>query len=156
MTDGKLNDMMEAAKVQKLETKELDNRKDVEAADVEAQPGSEPEPSVEGTGGGSAYDCHASVCSSTAISVDECKRMTEQVRPAPTQISPELRSAWEQCEALQAELAAMSVPITAKEPAESLGTAAATALPVLPALPVRVEDRKEDPAPLDRNRSFEQ
>merc|ERR1719478_592778 len=125
MTDGKLNDMMEAAKVQKLEKKVAHAPKDIEAVDVEAQPGSEPEPSVEGTGGGSAYDCHASVCSSTAISVDECKRMTEQVRPAPTQISPELQSAWEQCEALQAELAAMSGPIATKAVPESPEMAAA-------------------------------
>merc|ERR1719375_2537285 len=125
MTDGKLNDMMEAAKVQKLEKKvPTDAPKYTESADVEAQPGSEPEPSVQGTGGESAYDCRASVCSSTAISVDECKRMTEQVRPAPTQISPELQSAWDQCEALQAELAAMTVPIAGSAAAESTVIAA--------------------------------
>jgi hypothetical protein len=81
--------------------------------------------------------------------------MTEQVRPAPTQISPELQSAWEQCEALQAELAAMSVPIAAKatESPEMAATAKeAQGLPV----PVG-NDRKEDTdALLDRNRSFEQ
>merc|ERR1719321_2580186 len=127
MTDGKLDDMMEAAKVQKLEKKvTTDVAKESDAADVEAQPGSEPEPSVEGTAGGSAYDCRASVCSSTAISVDECRRMTEQVRPAPTQISPELQSAWEQCEALQAELNAMSVPIMPTAAAKSPGMGAAS------------------------------
>merc|ERR1719375_2059258 len=154
MTDGKLNDMMEAAKVQKLEKKvPTDDAKDTEAADVEAQPGSEPEPSVEGTAHGSAYDCRASVCSSTAISVDECKRMTEQVRPAPTQISPELQSAWEQCEALQAELAAMSVPLASSAPVELPGAA-----PELSGLPVNVGNAETDAkdAPLDRNRSFEQ
>jgi len=152
MTDGKLDDMMEAAKVQKLEKKVS---KDAETAEAEAQPGSEPEPSVEGTRteGGSAYDCHASVCSSTAISVDECKRMTDQVRPAPTQISPELQSAWEQCEALQAELAAMSVPLASSAPVESPGAA-----PELSGLPVNVGNAETDAkdAPLDRNRSFEQ
>merc|ERR1719440_573121 len=108
---------MEAAKLEKKVATEVP--KGDEAAEVEAQPGSEPEPSVECTAGGSAYDCHASVCSSTAISVDECRRMTEQVRPSPTQISPELQSAWEQCEALQAELAAMSVPLASSVPVES-------------------------------------
>lgn len=157
MTDGKLNDMMEAAKVQKLEEKvPTYAAKDLEVAEVEAQPGSEPEPSVEGTAGGSAYDCRASVCSSTAISVDECKRMTEQVRPVPTQISPELQSAWEQCEALQAELNAMSVPITSKAAAESTENEAAVKEPL--GLPFRVaDDRKGDSeALLDRGRSFEQ
>jgi hypothetical protein len=93
------------------------------------------------------------VCSSTAISVDECKRMTDQVRPAPTQISPELQSAWEQCEALQAELAAMSVPLASSAPVELPGAA-----PELSGLPVNVGNAETDAkdAPLDRNRSFEQ
>jgi hypothetical protein len=153
MTDGKLPDMMEAAKVQKLEKKEASEapkppeapEASSEAGGVEAQPGSEPEPSVEGTAAGSGYDCHASVCSSTAISVDECKRMTEQARPAP-QISPELQSAWQQCEALQAELAAMSVPLAAAKPAAVAEPGAAEA-----------EDGKgARDSFLDRNRSFEQ
>jgi len=161
MTDGKLNEMMEAAKVQQLEKKvTTDAAKETMAADAEAQPGSEPEPSVEGTAGGSTYDCRESVHSSTAISVDECKRMTELVRPPPTQISPELQSAWEQCEALQAELDAMSGPIVAKAAAESPAMEPAVKEP--PGLPFRLaDDRKEDTnAFLDRNaaanRSFEQ
>jgi hypothetical protein len=172
MTDGKLDDMMEAAKVQKLEKKAVsavqkdDEAADVDAADVEAQPGSEPEPSVQGTGGESAYDCRASVCSSTAISVDECKRMTEQVRPAPTKISPELQSAWEQCEALQAELNAMSVPLAPTSTAESpetaaaskepLGLAAASKEPLGLPVPAGGDDKGAGEPFLDRNRSFEQ